>query len=399
MIVTILNCWPGRWSVGAISAVLLVHFAGAADVKPYSVPKQRNPAHEAQGQPQPGAKIGLAWTTPSGWEELPAGEIRLASFKVKGPKESFADVSIIPLPGFAGGDLENVNRWRGQVGLSPATAEELTGLAEKVTIAGEAAQLYNVAGQPPGSAEKVRILAAIQHRENAVFFYKMTGPDSLVAGQKRTFVSFLKSIRFQTLEGGETALPASHPPIGNAPAAAEPGLPALPPSHPPIGLSTAAPPVLPASHPPIGGLASLPASAPVTNQSAWKIPAGWQEQAPGPMQMARFLTSGDVGAKADVSVAVIPGEGGGLLPNVNRWRGQIGLEPIEAGDLPKQTSTVEVGTAKGTVLDVTSKDSKKRLVVVSVPSGGNTSFYKLMGDETVVAREKESFLRFVQAPK
>jgi hypothetical protein len=134
-------------------------------------------------------------------------------------------------------------------------------------------------------------------------------------------------------------------------------------------------------------------------KSPWKVPAGWQEQAPGMMQTARFVAAGEGGAKAEASVASIPGEGGGLLANVNRWRKQIGLDPIEAAELPNQTSTLAAGGAKATILDVTSQDKKKRLVAVSVPGGASTTFYKLMGDEAVVAREKEAFLRFVQSPQ
>ena len=30
-------------------------------------------------------------------------------------------------------------------------------------------------------------------------------------------------------------------------------------------------------------------------------------------------------------MTVLQGDGGGLLSNVNRWRGQLGLEPVEEG--------------------------------------------------------------------
>jgi hypothetical protein len=43
--------------------------------------------------------------------------MRVASFRVTGKDGKQADVSVIPLPGLAGSDLDNVNRWRGQVGL------------------------------------------------------------------------------------------------------------------------------------------------------------------------------------------------------------------------------------------------------------------------------------------
>ena len=67
----------------------------------------------------------LTWTTPAGWTEVPPSEMRVASFKVAGADGKQADVSVVPLPGMAGSDFANVNRWRGQVGLPAATDDEL----------------------------------------------------------------------------------------------------------------------------------------------------------------------------------------------------------------------------------------------------------------------------------
>ena len=117
------------------------------------------------------------------------------------------------------------------------------------------------------------------------------------------------------------------------------------------------------------------------------------------MQTAKFVALGDGGAKAEATVAEMPGDGGGPLANVNRWRGQIGLGPVAAGDLAKETSVLEVGAAKAMVLDATSSDKQKRLIVASVPRDGRTAFFKLMGDEPVVAKEKQAFLQFVQSAK
>jgi hypothetical protein len=396
----------------------------AATVKPYRVPKQKEPVPQTPATAPEPPKETVNWTVPAGWEEVPPGEMRLGSFKIKGADGKQADVSIIPLPGMAGSDLENVNRWRSQVGLTTAKEAELARLAEKVQISGEAAQLYDLAGQPPGSKIHARILAAIQRRQGVVFFYKMTGEDKLVAAQKPAFVAFLKSVRFEPRKEGDVALPASHPPIGGQPAMPTNGQSALPPSHPPIGgvpggaegaspvLPASHPPIanagaqaggsqsgLPPSHPPIGGMSAQAGAASSTPHPNWKVPPAWQEQAAGPMQMARFLATGKDDTKAEASVVVIPGDGGGPLANVNRWRQQLGLAAIEPANLAKETSTLEVGAVKALVMDATSSDLKKRLVAISVPREGGTWFYKLAGDAAVVAREKDAFLGFVQTAK
>ena len=173
-------------------AVVLVGGCGQDGIKVYSVPKEQ-PAPMAQADlpaNQPTTTPQLKWKTPAGWKELPAGDFRVASFKVTGSDGKQADVSVIPLPGAAGSDLSNVNRWRGQVGQGPVSEEELPKLAQSVEVAAQPATLYEQSG------ESTRILAVIQHREGTAWFFKMTGDSQLVAQEKPAFVEFLKSVQF-----------------------------------------------------------------------------------------------------------------------------------------------------------------------------------------------------------
>src|ERR1019366_7968931 len=109
-------------------------------------------------------------------------------------------VSVIPLAGLPGSDEANVNRWRGQVGLSPMSPDELKKSAESVEAGGQPAQLYDIAGQNQGSGDATRILGVIQHRAGAVWFFKMTGDADLAEQQKPAFVAFLKSVEFTTVQ-------------------------------------------------------------------------------------------------------------------------------------------------------------------------------------------------------
>ena len=198
---------------------------GRNDIQVYRVAKeqpqpQAQPAAMPPGHPEVSgaAASRLQWKLPAGWEEAAPGEMRAASFRVKGEGGKQADVGVFPLPGMAGTDLDNVNRWRGQVSQSPVSAEELSKLAQPVQVAGQTAQLYEQAGPNPGSGEKTRILAAILRREDVVWFFKMTGDDALVAQQKPGFIEFLKTVSFPA-PVAQTELPPSHPPIGGAGAA------------------------------------------------------------------------------------------------------------------------------------------------------------------------------------
>jgi hypothetical protein len=310
------------------------------------------------------AQSPLTWKTPDGWTEVPPSEMRLASFKVAGANGKQADVSIVPLPGMAGTDDANVNRWRGQVGLSDASSDELQKSAETVEAGGQPAQLYDIAGATG------RILGVIQHRDGMAWFYKMTGDADLVEQQKPAFVEFLKSLKFQAapVSGGMGEMPAT-----------------LPPGHPAIGDMTT-----PAA-----------ASAPISHdgQPNWQVPAGWQEISGGQFLVAKFTLTGDGGATAAVNVSSSAGDGGGMAANVNRWRGQLGLPPISE----IFTTSLDVAGGKAQLVEMSGTNAQtgqpSQLIAVIVSQPDQTWFYKLMGDAKVVAGQKDAFVQFVQSAK
>ena len=112
--------------------------------------------------------------------------------------------------------------------------------------------------------------------------------------------------------------PAITPP---APAAGMANTNDLPRDHPPIG---------PAAAPGAAGDNSMAATAVPTgsNSLTWTAPAGWTAMPDRPMRKATFAVKGADGAAADLSITSFPGDTGGLLANLNRWRGQVGLPPF-----------------------------------------------------------------------
>jgi hypothetical protein len=319
----------------------------------------------------------VTWTTPAGWTQMPPSEMRVGSFRVTGKDGKQADVSIVPLPGMAGGDFANVNRWRGQVGLPPASEDQLQSLAESVQAGGQAAQLYDLAGANPASGETNRILAAIEHRDGTTWFFKMTGDADLVEQQKQDFIAFLGSLNF----------------------GAQPTQDAVPPGHPDIG-NVGSQPSLPAGHPAVGDMA-VPSTdaAPGQNQPAWQAPAGWQAVSAGQFLVAKFMLNGQNGASATVNVSSAPGDGGGLAPNVNRWRGQLGLPPIDE----VSTVTFAVPGGQAQLVDISGASVQTHeaaeLVGVVVTLPDRTWFYKLMGNPALVAAQKDVFMQFVKGVK
>jgi hypothetical protein len=358
---------------------LVVVLAGCdhGQVQEYRVSKEQTPA-QAQAQPAalpPGhpdtsgaAAPALSYKRQADWQEAPIGEMRAASFRVAGKDGKQADVSVIPLPGLAGGDLDNVNRWRGQVGLPGVSEAELAKLAQPVEIAGQSASLYEQAGTNAGSGEKSRTFAAITRRAGTAWFFKMTGDDALVAGQKPAFVDFLKSVNFPAATA-QAQLPPSHPPLDG------------------------------------GNMMGQTGTAASSGQPKpnWEVPSGWKEVPGGQFLVAKFLVTGAADAQAAVNVSMSPGDGGGLLANVNRWRAQLGLGPVAEADLASQTQSLDLADGKASLTDIAGQDPKNgqkaRLLAVVIPRSGQTWFYKLMGSAQVVQQEKDAFMKFVQSVK
>lgn len=310
---------------------------------------------------------------PAGWKEVPAGQMRVASFLVEGKNGQRADVSVVPLPGLAGGDLENVNRWRGQVGQPALKAGDIDKAAEPIQVGSQSARLFDQAGAALDSDAKLRILAAVLHRDGVAWFFKMTGDDKLVSGQKPAFVAFLKSIQFTDAST-----------VSQSAADAQ-----LPPGHPPLtGVATS----------PSG---NVPVSSSV--KPVWQVPAGWQEASAGSFLIAKYQISGAQNSQATVNVSMSAGDGGGLLANVNRWRGQLGLASAGDADLTKTARSLDVSGGRATIIDMSGVDAqthqKTRLLGAIVSQPKRTWFYKLMGSDQLVAHESAAFTKFVQNVK
>jgi hypothetical protein len=102
-----------------------------------------------------------------------------------------------------------------------------------------------------------------------------------------------------------------------------------------------------------------------------------------------------VSGKADVSVTVLPGDAGGELANVNRWRGQIGLPPIDGAALAAARKPVKTGAGAVSLYDFTGGD--KRLIAGLTLVDGNSWFVKLTGEAGPVGQARKDFLRLVES--
>ncbi len=81
--------------------------------------------------------------------------------------------------------------------------------------------------------------------------------------------------------------------------------------------------------------------------------------------------------------------GGVLLPNVNRWRQQIGLGEIQQEELDREAKKIEVSGLSGDLVELIGVE--KATLGVVLQRGEQTWFFKLVGPPDLVTRERQNF--------
>ncbi len=133
----------------------------------------------------------LHWQTPKGWTELPGSAMRVATFQLpKGPGK--AEVTVVALPGDVGGELANVNRWRGQIALPPIAEGELAKGRAVVTSALGPIFVYDYSGT---GAKKTRLCAGMVSVDGTMWFFKLMGDDAAVSAAKPAFLKLLEGLK------------------------------------------------------------------------------------------------------------------------------------------------------------------------------------------------------------
>jgi hypothetical protein len=284
---------------------------------------------------------------PPNWEAQPPSQMRQASFLVRGENGAVADISFVVLGPAAGNVLDNVNRWLGQLQQPPVTDEKLKSMIQPLSTARGNVAVVDLSGQPEnGDANKDgRIIGAIATDEAGTAFFKMRGNATLAGTEKDNFLKWVSASRAATT----TSTASTNQPPAN-------------PSQPP--------------------------------EIKWDLPAGWSPAPASAMRYASF-TAEKNGEKADISVVTFPGDGGGDVENINRWRQQISLPAVGAELLQPMITPVHAGDLHLDTIDMTGASA--RLLAAWTRHNGRAWFFKLTGPANVVEQEKPRFAAFLQS--
>ncbi len=139
--------------------------------------------------PKPTGAAQLAWTLPKGWTQEMTGGIRFATFKP--PAAGNVDVYCVVLPGPAGGELANVNRWRSQIGLPAIDQAALTAGRKELKSKAGAVSLYDFTSE---GNKKSRLVAGLLVSGDSTWFFKMTGDADAAQKLLPDFTALVQSL-------------------------------------------------------------------------------------------------------------------------------------------------------------------------------------------------------------
>lgn len=349
---------PNLTVCGGVVALAMLCGCDRGEVTAYDTPKE-SPPSQVSSMPQSGmdphagmqmSRPSVVWgALPNGWIEAPhSSGMRLATFSIEGEGEDTAEMAIIPMGGFAGTDEQLVNMWRMQLGLPELAASEAEAQGESILIGGTEGHVYEMAGRAQDI--DTRIIVASANKDGVNYFFKLIGNDSLVLAQKDAFVDFVKGVEFQS------AAPM-----------------------------TAAP--------------TMTTTAISDSEQRWTAPGSWEELPATQFLLAKYRLVGEGDQSVEVTVSKLGGSAGGLLPNVNRWRRQLNLPPVDEAALGTMLSGIKAGTVDAMLVDLQGTDAKtgnpSRMIAVTVSLPAETWFFKMTGPASLVEEKTAEFRSFV----
>lgn len=142
---------------------------------------------QAKAEAQSDRDTGVKYNKPADWTELPPKQFQLHRFEVVVGQ----DKAEIAISRAGGARDDNINRWRGQLGLKPLTDNELKNAGKPIEVGSKAGELIEI------TTEERTILGVMIPEDGQTWFIKLTGATALAAKERARFEEFVKSIRFE----------------------------------------------------------------------------------------------------------------------------------------------------------------------------------------------------------
>tara|TARA_B100002052_G_scaffold207190_1_gene189310 strand:- start:442 stop:1011 length:570 start_codon:yes stop_codon:yes gene_type:complete len=135
----------------------------------------------------------------------------------------------------------------------------------------------------------------------------------------------------------------------------------------------------------------------------WAAPNNWLEKKATDFRLASYDINAPNGEIVDLSITVFPRDAGGIESNVNRWRRQINLDPLDLNQLMNESSIQSSMLGEYYIFDLYNKNNNQAMIAAILPYYGNansiieTIFIKMVGSINTLSDLKYEFELFCKS--
>lgn len=292
----------------------------------------------------------VTWELPAEWGENPdISGIMAGSFHVKTDLGPMGRIGVMPFRESVS-SVDVANMFAMELGQSSMNEKDLKKISEIRNIQGRDFEWISLNDRGnEGSTRK--ILLALFRNRGETWLFPFIADRDLIREQEKNFESFLAST---TLRAGKIEIRAKAP-----------ALPPPPPTHDQHAAPT------------------------------WEVPSHWIKTSASSMRLASYEVNDENGSKLDFSVTSFPGDVGGTLANVNRWLGQIGIDPVEESNLSEYVSPIVLDERDAQLVVAVGEENALFAAIMMVED--RSWFFKITGNRELAKVEKSNFLSFLDS--
>ena len=171
-----------------------------SDNAPPRRPMSPSPLPERLAPLSAAARVPFTFEAPETWSLRDNDSMSVLAYSVESDAHQVR-ITVTPLAAAAAALAPNVNRWRRQIGLEPASEQDILGQTTILKSGDDEAQYVRLVGSHSGPNTQT-ILGAILVRGRTAWFLKLMGDSSLAETERARFEAFIRSISFSSTSEG-----------------------------------------------------------------------------------------------------------------------------------------------------------------------------------------------------
>ena len=125
----------------------------------------------------------------------------------------------------------------------------------------------------------------------------------------------------------------------------------------------------------------------------WEKPDSWIPSEGSSMRLVSFSVPYSFGL-GDLSVIKLEGDGGGLLSNINRWRRQLNLDPLNIDEIEKNIVNMNGKLGSYKIIQIQNEETDNAFLCAILPLVDKTIFVKLSLNPKGITEVENDFISF-----